>query len=275
MPSFFLVSFIFRTKLTAETGVDDTEVKMNGGVKDKATSKKTGNKNEKEEEKDPAREKVTINVHSKAFQGKPLGALFPFIDSDDIRNLPIANLELTYSGEKFKNPLHQPGLRLEIDVQLRDGLKWVGDSIKGLFGSSDEPPTIHLSAWLSEKRNWSKAPKIEKLVLQGYFKDMSLKPWNILEFKTMGIELTATKSSGSWHFGFGFIGDVMVTNIPEARVPVGLSYRVAREVEDSNIDGEDMGRRWSLTIVCKDWKDVFGFKNVDVSSTQPPLSPSE
>ena len=250
--------------MTAKTGVDDGGANINSGVGSQTTSIKTGDKKEKEE-KEPPREKVTINTQSLAFQGKPLGALFPFIDNDNIKSLPIANLELTYSEDKTKNPLHQPGLRLELDVQLKDSLQWVGDAIKGLFGSSDKPPTIHLSAWLSESRNWSKPPNnIEKLVLQGYFKDMSLKPWNILEFKTMGIELTATKSTKSWLFGFGFIGEVMVTNIQEARLPVGLSYRIARDVDDLDVDGEDMGRTWNLTVVAEDWKNIFGFENVHV-----------
>jgi hypothetical protein len=237
---------------------------------------------------------------------------FPFIDSDEIRHLPIANLELTYSEDESDNPLYQRGLRLEVDVQLRDGLQWVGESIKNLFRSSDQPPTIHLSAWLSEKRDWSKPPKLEKLVLQGYFRDMSLKPWNMVEFRTMGIELTATKSGvgssgeelegsrsdetsrdddtadtkvedtsmeveedagrdlapaekpGSWHFGFGFIGEAMGINMPEASFPIRLRYRLARDVEASDLKGEDKKRKWSLTIVVNDWKDVFGHKNVHV-----------
>jgi hypothetical protein len=103
------------TKLTAETGI--------GGGK------------EKEKEKEAAIEKIVLNAQSFAFKGWPLRTLFPFIDSDEIRHLPIANLELTYSENESDNPLYQRGLRLEVDVQLRDGLQWVGESIKNLFRS--------------------------------------------------------------------------------------------------------------------------------------------
>ncbi|KAM0514405.1 hypothetical protein ACHAPE_006698 [Trichoderma viride] len=213
-------------------------------------------------EKEPAREKVVLNAQSLMFQGRPLGTLFPFINNKDIANLPIASLELTYSEEKTKNPLHKPGLRLEVDIELKDSLEWAGDSIKALFGSLDHTPTIHLSAFLSETRNWSKPPTIEKLELQGYFKDVSLQPWNILEFKTMGIEITAEKSSGSWYFGFGFIGEVDLIGIPGARVPRGLSYRLARDPVLSGAQGEKAGRKWDLLLVAEDWKDLFGFENV-------------
>jgi hypothetical protein len=196
-----------------------------------------------------------------------LASLFPFIDNDDFKKLPLANLELTYSSGYSDHPIHKPGLYLEVDVQLRDSLHFVGDAIKRLFGSPDHPPTIHLSAWLSETRNWSQRPtNLDKVVFQGYFKNMAFKPWNIVEFETMGIELTVTKSGSSWDFGFGFIGKAMISNIPEAGVPVGLSYRIAREADDddSKVKALGMGRKWSLTLVAQDWRHVFGFQNVDV-----------
>src|SRR4051812_8704669 len=93
---------------------------------------------------------------------------------------------------------------------------WVGDAMKTSSDGSTNTPTIHPTAWLSESRNWTKPlPKIEKLVLQMYFKNMGYKPWNILKFKATGIELTAMKAGESWNFGFGFIGEAMITNIPK------------------------------------------------------------
>ena len=216
-----------------------------------------------------ATEKVILNLKSLALNGTPLASLFPFIDNQSLKILPIANLELTYSTDTH-NPLHKPGLRLELDLELKDSVQWVGDAIKTLFGS-DHPPTIHLSAWLSETRNWSKHPdEIDELVLQGYFKDMDFKPWNMLDFKTMGIELTMIKSGGSWHVGFGFIGEVMIINIPEARVPVKLRYRIARDADDDEGDERSNMRRWSLDVIAEDWNNIFGFDNVNVSSSQLP-----
>jgi len=234
-----------------------------------AIGTKAATKRQERPESHSATEKVILNLQSLAFNGMPLASLFPFIDNEDIKALPIANLELTYSADTYKT-LHKPGLRLEADLELKNDLQWVGDAIKSLFGSN-HPPTIHLSAWLSETRNWSKPlTEINELVLQGYFKDMEFKPWNILDFKTMGVELTAIKSGGSWNFGFGFIGEVMITNIPEACVPVGLKYRIARDVDnESGVEGLDMGRTWSLNAIAEDWNNVFGFENINVRSSSP------
>ncbi|KAI1087089.1 hypothetical protein F5B19DRAFT_486997 [Rostrohypoxylon terebratum] len=231
----------------------------------------------KDTQLESATEKVILNAQSLAFKGKPLASLFPFIDSDDIKNLPIANLELSYSADKSDNPVHKPGLYLEVDIELEGNLQWVGDAMKTLFGSSGNTPTIHLTAWLSESRNWSKPPSnIEKLVLQGYFKNMEFKPWNILEFKTMGIELTVMKSEGSWNFGFGFIGEAMVTNIPEARLPVWLSYRIATDIDDDSSGmGVDAGRIWSLTVVANDWRNIFGYENIHMTEAMFSASFSE
>jgi hypothetical protein len=178
------------------------------------TGASTREEKEVSTEEEAAREKVVINSQSLMLQGQPLGTLFPFINNNDISSLPISSLELTYPEEVTENPLYKPGLRLEVDVELLDGLAWVGDSIKALFGSLNHTPKINLSAFLSKTRNWSKPPTIEKLELQGYFKDMSLRPWNMLEFKIMGIEITTEKSSGSWRFGFDFIGEANLIGIP-------------------------------------------------------------
>jgi hypothetical protein len=215
-----------------------------------------------------ATEKVILNLKSIALNGTLLASLFPFIDDPKLKTLPIANLELTYSTDTH-NTFRNPGLRLELDLELKGQLQWVGDAIKTLFGS-DHPPTIHLSAWLSETRNWSKHPdEIDKLVLQGFFKDMDFKPCNILDFETMGIELTMIKSGGSWHVGFGFIGEVMIINIPEARVPVKLKYRIARDADDEEgAEGSDVKRTWSLNVIAEDWNNIFGFDNINVSSSQ-------
>lgn len=255
-PPFYVKSFGIRLRLCT-------------GVENKASKKRTAHGARKDDAKEPAREKIAINAQSLALGGKPLATLFPFIDSEDFKSLPITNLELTYSEDKTQNPLQQPGLRLELDVQLQGCLYWVGDAIKSLFGTSDKPPTIHLSALLSEERNWSKPPKIEKLVLQGYFKDMEFKPWNVLEFKTLGIELTALKNGDSWHFGFGFLGEVALIGMPDAQAPLTLSYRIAREVAEAETEREvKPNRTWTLLIDASEWKEIFGFKNIDVSFTR-------
>lgn len=146
-----------------------------------------------EDDSEPAREKVILNPDSYALKGKPLGTLFPFINDIDLQKMPITNLAFTYCEEK-QSAFFPPGLRLEADVELKDSMQWASDALKSMFGSQKTPDSIHLSAHLADERDWTKRPRIEKLVLQGYFHDMGLKTWDILQFKTMGVEITGTKA---------------------------------------------------------------------------------
>ncbi|KLP09496.1 Uncharacterized protein Y057_9272 [Fusarium fujikuroi] len=52
---------------------------------------------EKEDKDEPAREKIKLNTESLSLKGQPLGKLFPSINDFNLRNLPVENLELTYS----------------------------------------------------------------------------------------------------------------------------------------------------------------------------------
>ncbi|KAG5813370.1 hypothetical protein H9Q74_003275 [Fusarium xylarioides] len=149
---------------------------------------------EEDDEDEPAREKIKLNTESFSLKGQPLGTLFPSINDFNLKNLPMENLELTYSEEK-KNFLFKPGLRLEVDVLFKDSLAWDGDALKKLFGPNDPPKSIHLSAHLSDTRDWSKRPKIENLVLQGSLPPLALKAWDLLNFRTLGVEITATKAT--------------------------------------------------------------------------------
>lgn len=110
--------------------------------------------------------------------------------------MPITNLAFTYCEEK-QSAFFPPGLRLEADVQLKDSMQWASDALKSMFAGQEAPESIHLSAHLADERDWSKRPRLEKLVLQGYFQNMGLKTWDLLQFKTMGIEITGTKASRS------------------------------------------------------------------------------
>jgi hypothetical protein len=149
---------------------------------------------EEHDKDEPAREKIKLNTESSSLKGQLLGTLFPSINDFNLKNLPVENLELTYSEEK-KNFLFKPGLRLEVDILFTDSLAWAGDALKKLFGPTDPPKSIHLSAHLADTRDWSKRPKIENLVLQGFFPPLALKAWDLLNFRTLGIEITATKAT--------------------------------------------------------------------------------
>ncbi|PYI24786.1 hypothetical protein BO99DRAFT_349500 [Aspergillus violaceofuscus CBS 115571] len=124
----------------------------------------------------------------------PLGILFPEIEQSTIQKLPLKNLEFTYSN-KEKDSLFPVGLRLEGDLEFKDGLQFVSDGLKNVFGADKGtalPSKLRVSALIAKERDWSKKPKIEGLVLQAYA-DMTLPKWDFLEFKTVGIELSARK----------------------------------------------------------------------------------
>ncbi|KAM0317015.1 hypothetical protein ACHAPQ_011161 [Fusarium lateritium] len=162
--------------------------------KDKDT-KEDKDAEKKDKKKDaPVMEKIKLNTDNVHHKSKPLGTLFSFINNETFKNLPVENIEIIYSEDK-NNLLYKPGLRLELDVPLKGGLAWAGDALKNLFDPKDPPKVIHLSAHLSDTRDWSKAPKIENLILQGSLPPLSPKKWDMVSFKTLGIEITATKAA--------------------------------------------------------------------------------
>lgn len=175
---------------------DKTDSTAKKGKTDKSVGKgKDGDKSKQdEEEKEPVREKVKINPKSLALMGKPLGTLLPFLESEEIQSLPIENLEFTYCEEKSGH-FFPPGLRLEVDVMLKDSLQWATDALQKMFGDKRTPKKIHLSAELGKKRDWSKRPKVDDFALRGYFTEFGYQSWDILQFKTLGLELTATKAA--------------------------------------------------------------------------------
>ncbi|RAH47728.1 uncharacterized protein BO95DRAFT_480685 [Aspergillus brunneoviolaceus CBS 621.78] len=152
--------------------------------------KKDGQAKDKGDKKDePIQEKVKLKD-----MDSPLGILFPEIEQSTIQKLPLKNLEFTYSN-KEKDSLFPVGLRLEGDLEFQDGLQFVSDGLKNVFGSDKGttlPSKLRVSALIAKERDWSKKPKIEGLVLQAYA-DMTLPKWDFLEFKTVGIELSARK----------------------------------------------------------------------------------
>ncbi|GAB1201139.1 hypothetical protein APSETT444_010526 [Aspergillus pseudonomiae] len=127
----------------------------------------------------------------------PLGIFFPEIENKTIKALPLKNLEFTFSNTK-KEILLPEGLRLQGDLELKDGLQWISDGLKNVFGSekaTELPSKIRVSALLSKERDWTKKPKIEGIVLQAFLHEMKLPAWDFLEFQTAGIELSARKET--------------------------------------------------------------------------------
>ncbi|PYH44093.1 uncharacterized protein BP01DRAFT_343380 [Aspergillus saccharolyticus JOP 1030-1] len=160
------------------------------GLKAKLYSFKNEQTKDKDDDKDkPVQEKIKLEDME-----SPLAILFPEIEQSTIQKLPIKNLEFTYSNTE-KDSLFPVGLRLEGDLEFKDGLQFVADGLKNVFGSDKGttlPSKLRISALIAKERDWSKKPKIDGLVLQAYV-DMSLPKWDFLEFKTAGIELSARR----------------------------------------------------------------------------------
>lgn len=109
-------------KAKGETAPKDQAKKDTSITKKEKTEEGKGGKDGKEKKKEPAREKVKIDPKSLALLGKPLETLLPFLASEEIKRIPVENLEFTYCEEKNSNFL-PPGLRLEINVLLKNSLQ--------------------------------------------------------------------------------------------------------------------------------------------------------
>ena len=143
-------------KAKGETAPKDQAKKDTSVTKKEKTEEGKGGKDgkeekgEKEKKKEPAREKVKIDPKSLALLGKPLGTLLPFLESEEIERIPVENLEFTYCEEKNSNFL-PPGLRLEIDVLLKNSLQWATDGLHKILGDQRTPKKV-LSVPASGKR---------------------------------------------------------------------------------------------------------------------------
>lgn len=170
-----------------------TEVKEEKPTDDK--KEKSGDKKDdkKKDDKDtPVDEKVKLKD-----MDSPLSVLFPEIENKAVEKLPIKNLAFTYSN-KAKDSLFPAGLRLEGDLELKDGLQFMSDALKNMFGNEKAaklPTMLRVSAHLAKERDWSKKPKIEGMVLQASLGDMKLPKWDFLEFNTVGFELSLRKEA--------------------------------------------------------------------------------
>jgi hypothetical protein len=123
-------------------------------------------------------------------EDSPLGKLFPHINLDAVRKLSIKNIEFTYT-ENEDDFLYPKGLRLEGDVEVSGGhLQPVADMLARIYGEEHAPAELHVSAHLSDERDWKKPPKITKLVLGAYLNG-NLNAWDFLTFKSVGVEISA------------------------------------------------------------------------------------
>nr|RBQ95643.1 hypothetical protein FVER53263_12407 [Fusarium verticillioides] len=76
---------------------DEQDTKPKDGKDDEGEDSEDNHENGDDE---PAREKIKLNTESFSVEGQPLGELFPSINDLNLKNLPVENMELTYSEEK-------------------------------------------------------------------------------------------------------------------------------------------------------------------------------
>ncbi|KNG89245.1 hypothetical protein ANOM_002147 [Aspergillus nomiae NRRL 13137] len=254
-----------------------------------ADSDKTGKKDEKEskedkkdkagkkdkEKKEPAREKVKINPQSLALLGKPLGTLLPFLESEEIKSLPIENLEFTYCEEKSGH-FFPPGLRLEVDVSLKGSLQWVTDALQKMFGleltatkaasKESKGQKTGKDGNNTDKNNEDdKATEEKPTDEQTKMKDDEPKSEvTIKKASTVQVEPAATDSleedssktspskddkkdnkdqkdkvKKSYNYGFGFFGTVSFIKMPHANAPLDLHIRIGRDFEVEKDEKKD------------------------------------
>ena len=124
----------------------------------------------------------------------PLAKFFPHIDLEPVKQLPINNVEFTYT-EVDNDFFYQKGLRLEGDVPCTGHLQPVADMLKRIYGDKDAPSKLYISAHLSDDRDWTKAPKITKLVLSASLADGKLKVWDFLAFDSVDVQILALQKN--------------------------------------------------------------------------------
>lgn len=193
--------------------------------------------------------------------------LFPNIGDDIMKHIPLQDVALVYS-ENETDMFHHAGLRLEAKLAFEGVLKPVADTLQQLAGPDNKAPkSLSVAAHLSRTRNWGVRPALCSVVLQGALTDMSWKLWGVLDFRTVGVEVSTTRvatigDDNCWAFGYGFFGEVHVCDV-FGPAPLELKYRMTKT-----------GDMFALLMSFKSdlWKDACGVKGFDVSDAPPPES---
>ncbi|KAK6516224.1 hypothetical protein TWF506_006133 [Arthrobotrys conoides] len=188
-----------------------------------------------------------------------LGAFFPSMKGHSIDAIELQNVSfsyLAYGIDRFE----VTGVYLKSDVIFKGVLQPVSDVLHEYFGQ--ENPSIHLSAYIGAVRDWNSFPSPNKLILTGSIEHMSAKLFNFLEFTRVGVELLMdadidlSRRSTKWHFGYGFFGDVNIS-VPGSVVPLQCHYHFRKFSESFLL---------SITLRDDEWKEVFGFKGLNLSA---------
>ncbi|KAH7305333.1 hypothetical protein B0I35DRAFT_464926 [Stachybotrys elegans] len=189
------------------------------------------------------------------------GGLFPNISNDIMKHIPLRDVALVYL-ENETDMFHHAGLRLEAKLAFEGVLQPVADTLQHLAGPDNKAPqALSVAADLSRTRNWGARPALCSVVLQGALTDMSWKLWDVLDFRTVGVEVSTTKvatigDDNCWSFGYGFFGEVHVCDI-FGPAPLELKYRM-------NKTGDLLALLMSFQSDL--WKDACGVKGFDLNN---------
>ena len=186
-----------------------------------------------------------------------LGTFIPELKGSPLDAIILENPHFTFSEYSFSRT-ELPGLRFETDVLFQGVLEPIADVFRDFFGQPN--PALHVSTYLGGYRNWKRPIAPSSFVLRGSLAQCSLKVADILEFTTIGVEISAMKVSSldgrtEWKMGFGFFGKLNLT-VPGSVVPLQVEYLL-----------NDFSGTYTLFLELTDeeWVDVFGVKGLNVS----------
>ncbi|KAL2673647.1 hypothetical protein Neosp_012090 [[Neocosmospora] mangrovei] len=159
-----------------------------------------------------------------------LGKFVPTLAGSDWDIIQLVDPKLGFV-ETTNGLLDERGLFFETDLVFTGALQPVSDFLRDFFKQKE--PGIHFSAWLGRERAYDRIESLETLMLRGTLRDVSVKIFDILEFREIGVELLGSRlydtqtEKMKWHFGFGFFGHLHVT-MPRSAVPLQVDYKLRK-----------------------------------------------
>ncbi|KAI1759626.1 hypothetical protein GGR53DRAFT_527038 [Hypoxylon sp. FL1150] len=191
-----------------------------------------------------------------------LGTFIPSLEGSEWDMIRLNNMILGWQHRTSRGrarTIRQKGMYLETDIAFQGVLQPVSDFMRDFF--RQEHPSLHVMAWLGSTRTYDKVDQPASLILRSTLEHISVNVLDILEFREIGLELTAHQEydmyeqKASWRFGYGFLGLVNV-NVPGTAIPLQAEYCLRKEYKS-----------WMLALRLTDdeWTDVFGVKGLKLS----------
>ena len=139
----------------------------------------------------------------------------------------------------------------------------MSDFLEGFFEQKD--PGIDFSAWLGSDRDFVSLESLDSIVLRGVLRNMHLKLFDIIEFREIGIELSAceyydaVQDKTLWDFGWGFFGKLNIM-LQSNGAGINVDYLLQHTNEVWQL---------CLRLTSNEWKGAFGIERLTVSTHVP------